>query len=93
MVASPVGHGLWGIPASVVVACGLSSCSSRLWSTGSVLVAHRLSTCGSQACLLQGMWGLPRLGIKPMSPVLAGEFLTTELPREPQHNVLKIHPC
>ena len=26
------------------------------------------------------MWDLPRSGIKPMSPALAGRFLTTGLP-------------
>ena len=31
-----------GVPASVVVACGLSSCGSRV-------LEHKLSSCGSQA--------------------------------------------
>ena len=52
----------------------------------------RLSS-GSWAYLFQGIWDLPRLGIKPMFPALARESLATELPREPQHNVFKIHPC
>ena len=29
------------------------------------------------------MWDLPRLGIKLISPVLAGRFFTTESPRKP----------
>jgi len=29
------------------------------------------------------MWNLPRPGIKPMSPALAGRFLTTEPPEKP----------
>ena len=31
--------------------------------------------------LLRGSWGLPRLGIEPMSPALAGGFLLT-MPHE-----------
>ena len=33
------------------------------------------------------MWDLPRPGIEPMSPVLAGGFSTTEPPRKPH-----LHP-
>ena len=40
----------------------------------------RLSSCGPQAQLLHGMWDLPRPGIKPVSPALAGGFLTTASP-------------
>ena len=35
------------------------------------------SSCGMQAYLLCGMWDLPGPGIEPMSPALAGRFLTT----------------
>ena len=66
-----VGHRLWSLPASVVAVCGLSSCASRA-------LEHRINSCGTQASLLQGMWNLPRPGIKPMSPTVAGEFLTTK---------------
>ena len=31
--------------------------------------------CGSRAQLLRGMWDLPRPGLEPVSPVLAGRFL------------------
>ena len=56
--------------ASVVVA-------HRLWSTGLVIVAHELG-CSAP-------WGgLPRSGIAPESPVLAGGFLTTEPPGKPE---------
>ena len=41
-----------------------------LSSTGSVAVVHRLS-CST-------MWDLPRPGVKPVSPALAGGFVTTE---------------
>ena len=34
-----------------------------------------LSSCGTQAWLLCSMWDLPRPGIEPMSPALAGGFL------------------
>ena len=55
--------------ASVVVAHGLSICASRT-------VEHRLSSCSTQAQFLHGMWDLPRPGIKPRSPTLAGSFFT-----------------
>ena len=62
-----------GARTSVVVARGLSSC-------GSWALERRLSSCGAQAELLRGMWDLPGLGIEPMSPALAGGFLTTAPP-------------
>ena len=37
----------------------------------------RLSNCGSRAQLLRGMWDLPRPGLEPVSPALAGRFSTT----------------
>ena len=40
----------------------------------------RLSTCGSRAHLLRGMWDLPRPGLEPVSPALAGRFSTTAPP-------------
>ena len=53
----------------------LQSTGSR--HTGSVVVAHGLSSCGARALLLHGMWDLPRPGLEPVSPALAGGFLTT----------------
>ena len=41
---------------------------------GSVVVAHGLSSCGTWALVAHAMWNLPRPGIKPMSPALAGGF-------------------
>ena len=38
------------------------------------------SSCSSQAQLPHSMWNLPGPGIKPVSPPLAGGFLTTVLP-------------
>ena len=47
------------------------------------LQTRRLSNCGSQAQLLRGMWDLPRPGLEPVSPALAGRFLTTAPPGKP----------
>ena len=38
------------------------------------------STCGAQANLLCGIWNLPKPGIEPVSPALAGGFLSTVPP-------------
>ena len=47
------------------------------------LQARRLSSCGSRAQLLRGMWDLPRPGLEPVSPALAGRFSTTAPPGKP----------
>ena len=44
----------------------------------------RLSSCGSRAQLLRGMWDLPRPGLEPVSPALAGRLSTTAPPGKPQ---------
>ena len=44
---------------------------------------HRLSSCGTRAQLLRGMWDLPRPGLEPASPALAGRFPTTAPPGKP----------
>ena len=44
------------------------------------LQTHRLSSCDSRAQLLRGMWDLPRPGLEPVSPALAGRFSTTAPP-------------
>ena len=44
------------------------------------LQTRRLSSCGSRAQLLCGMWDLPRPGLEPMPPALAGRFSTTAPP-------------
>ena len=46
---------------------GFSSCGSRA-------PERNLSSCDSWAKLLCGMWHLPGLGLKPVSPALAGGF-------------------
>ena len=54
----------------------------------SLVAEHRLQTrslssCGSQAQLLRGMWDLPRPGLEPVSPALAGRLSTTAPPGKP----------
>ena len=48
------------------------------------LQTRRLSNRGSRAQLLRGMWDLPRPGLEPVSPALAGRFSTTAPPGKPQ---------
>ena len=43
----------------------------------------RLSNCGSRAQLLRGTWDLPRPGLEPVSPALAGRLSTTAPPGKP----------
>ena len=50
------------------------------------LQTRRLSNCGSWAHLLRGMWDLPRPGLEPVSPALAGRCSATAPPgKPPQH--------
>ena len=48
------------------------------------LQMRRLSSCGSRAQLLRGMWDLPRPGLEPVSPALAGRLSTTAPPGKPE---------
>ena len=73
--------GAW---ASVVVACGLSSC-------GSWALEHRPSSCGAWAQLLHSMRDLPGPGMEPVSPALAGGFSTTALPGKPNITTLNVY--
>ena len=50
----------------------------RLWT-------RRLSSHGSQAQPLHGMWDLPGLGNEPMSPASAGGLSTTAPPGKPRN--------
>ena len=70
-----------GTRTSVVVARGLSSCGLRA-------LECRLSSCGVRAYLLRGMWDLPGPGLEPLSPALAGGFLTTAPPGKPLFIIL-----
>ena len=47
------------------------------------LQTRRLSSCGSRAQLLRGIWDPPRPGLEPTSPALAGRFSTTAPPGKP----------
>ena len=47
------------------------------------LQTRRLSNCGPRAQLLRGMWDLPRPGLEPVSPALAGRLSTTAPPGKP----------
>ena len=51
---------------------------------GHRLQTRRLSSCGSRAQLLRGMWDLPRPGLEPVSNALAGRFSTTAPPGKPR---------
>ena len=62
-------HGPLTIAASLVEEHSLQTC--------------RLSSCGSRAQLLHGMWDLPRPGLEPVSPALAGGLSTTVPPGKP----------
>ena len=48
------------------------------------LQTRRLSSRGSRAQSLHGMWHLPRPGLEPVSPALAGRFSTTAPPGKPK---------
>ena len=47
------------------------------------LQTRRLSNCGSRAQPPRGMWDLPRPGLEPVSPALAGRPSTTAPPGKP----------
>ena len=70
----------------VAVSGGRSSSQCAGLTVAASLVAeHRLQTrrlgsCGSRAQLLRGMRDLPRPGLEPVSPALAGRLSTTAPP-------------
>ena len=57
-------------------------------SCGPWALEHRLSSCDAWAKLFHGIWDLPGPGIEPVSPGLAGGFLSTEPPGKPLGIVL-----
>ena len=63
------------VPGLPIAVASLSQC------TGSK--ARGLSSCG----ILYSMWGLPRPGIEPVAPALAGICLTAGPPGEPPGDV------
>ena len=56
---------------------------------GRRLQTRRLSSCGSRAQPLRGMWDLPRPGLEPVSPASAGRLPTTAPPGKPLPQVFK----
>ena len=75
---------------SLVVASGDHSSSrcAGLSLSQPLLAEHRLQTCrlsncGPRAQLLRGTWDLPRPGLEPVSPALAGRLSTTAPPGKP----------
>ena len=79
--------GKWG-PLFIVVRGPLTIAASLVGEHR--LQTHRLSNCGSRAQLLRGMWDLPRPGLEPASPALAGRFSTTAPPGKPHFRLLDI---
>ena len=68
---------------------GFSCCEAQaLGAWASAIVARGLSSCGTQAQLLRGMWDVPRPGLKPVSPALADGFLTTVPPGKSKNILL-----
>ena len=59
---------------------GARASLSRLLVVEHRLQMRRLSSCGSRAQLLRGMWDPPRPGLEPVSPALAGRLSTTVPP-------------
>ena len=62
----------------------------------SLVVEHKLRTrwlsnCGSRAQLLRGMWDLPRPGLEPVSPALAGRFSTIAPPGKPWQSYFQLY--
>ena len=74
--------GKWG-PLFIVV-CGPLTVVASLVAEHR-LQTRRLSTCGSRAQPLHGIWDLPRPGLEPVPPALAGRFSTTAPPGKPQY--------
>ena len=77
---------------SAVAVCGLLIAVASLalelsgFSSGSTqTLEHRLSSCGTWAKMSRGMWDIPILGIKPVSPASVGGFFTIEPPGMPHY--------
>ena len=72
--------GKWG-PLFIVVRGPLTIVASPV--AEHRLQTRRLSSCGSRAQLLRSMWDLPRPGLQPVSPALAGRLSITAPPGKP----------
>ena len=92
VVASRGYSSLWCVGFSLRWLLLLRSPGSRhagVCSCGSRALEHRFRSCGSRASLLCGMWELPGPGLEPLSPALAGRFLTTAPPGKPDNVLLR----
>ena len=74
-------YGEWG-PLFIAVRGPLTIAASLV--AEQRLQTLRLSSCGSRAQSLRGMWDLPRPGLEPVPPALAGRFSTTAPPGKPE---------
>ena len=81
--------GKWG--PLFIAACGPLTITASLVAEQR-LQTLRLSSCGSRAQLLRGMWDLPRPGLEPVSPALAGRLSTTAPPGKPQICISNVFP-
>ena len=77
--------GKWG-PLFITVRGPLTIAASLV--AEHTLQTRRLSNCGSRVQLLRGTWDLPRAGLEPVSPALAGRLSTTAPPGKPHHHSL-----
>ena len=79
--------GKWGPP--FIAVCGpltiAASPVAEHW-----LQMRRLSSCGSRAQPLCGMWDPPRPGLEPTSPALAGRLSITAPPEKPPLHLILI---
>ena len=84
----------FGCVGSLLLCVGSSPAAVRqlLAAVAPLVAEHGLSTtdygCGAQAQLPQGTWDVPRPGIEPASPSLAGGFLTTKPSKKLQSHYL-----
>ena len=79
--------GKWG-PLLIAVRGPLTTAAPPI--AGHRLQTRRLSSCGSRAQLLRGMWDFPRPGLEPVSPALAGRLSTTAPPGKPFLTLLTV---
>ena len=92
------GYGKWG-PLFIAVRGPLFIAVRGPFTTAAPPVAEhrlqtrRLSSCGSRAQVLRGMWDPPRPGLEPVSPALAGRFSTTAPPGKPHNCWFWYHIC
>ena len=81
------GYGKWG-PLFIAVRGPFTIAAPPV--AGHRLQTRRLSSCGSRAQPLRGMWDLPRPGFEPVSPALAGRFSTTAPPGKPHMTLFEL---